>query len=568
MRWQGDHARAHLSLARTHLHLFDLLQVTATNPMSLPNIRDAAIQSQSSFPTRQARDEWMNRAFGDHCRHLHRALWHTRRALALCPLQGKGYLYLAELCFLDGARVASKKAYVDQALRVRPFDGYVLYTAANEAWLAGDPAGWLEYSRQAFHVSDEVKKRLIDDLVGHANAEGLGPMIEFFLKEFQPDVTGLSYLLAAGKKHGKPQQLVGLRRHYAQTAERKAQSRDGAEAARYWLLAQQRHLELRDKTRAFQCAREAYACSPGEYRVRWALASSLIDQHRFAEAQEHLRWCPPAEAQRQDAGEDVPTDPGKASRFRQRRRRAEDAMTLCATGLASVFYGDKSGHATSAIHADVTTSAGGASGTQCENLGVPGHDAVLRCGARGATLPQERNVSTTLARSVSERLDPLGRQSPPLKKIFGNGPATHSAVGKGRLKMHWLPDRAGLDVATIHGHADVFPRGTEFLGVDRDAREPSRRHAGRVLGHEFDARQIAQFATIELEICPTLLHALIEHAELSPSDGGQQIAHAGSCSRFGNARNAVPDRVPGWPEIEPARPSLHRGKRASPRHSR
>ena len=291
LRWQPDHARAQLALARSHLHLFDLLQVAAANPMSLPNVRDAAIQSQSSFPTREARDAWMQRAFGDHCRHLREALWHAKQALSLCPLQGKGYLYLAELCFLDGATASSKRDYIDQALLVRPFDAYVLYTAANEAWMEGDPARWLDHARQAFHREDAFQKRLIDDLIGHAPAPGIPPMAEFIMKEFEPDIAGTSYLLQTCKKRARPEDLVSLRQRCATAAEAAARDADGNAAAKNWLLARQIHVELRDGARALECARRAYEALPGDYHVRRTLAMSLAAEGQFAEAQDHLRWC-------------------------------------------------------------------------------------------------------------------------------------------------------------------------------------------------------------------------------------------------------------------------------------
>lgn len=291
VRWQPDHARAQLSLAQSHLRVFDLLQVTATNPMSLPNIRDAAIQSQSHFPTRQARDEWMHRAFGEHCRHLHLALWHSRRALALCPLQGTGYLYLAELAFLDGAGDSCKKACIQQALRVRPHDAYVLYTAANEAWMAGDPARWLDYARQAFQGDVAFKRRLIDDLIGHTAPEGIEPMAEFIIKEFQPDLTGLSFLLAACKPRATPEQLLPLRRYYAQAAASEARAARGEQAARQWLLASRLYVEMRDGQRALECARGAQASLPSAFETRRALALRLVDQGLLAEAESHLRWC-------------------------------------------------------------------------------------------------------------------------------------------------------------------------------------------------------------------------------------------------------------------------------------
>ncbi len=98
LAWQPTCARAHLELAEAYLRRFALLQASGENPMSLTNIRDAVLQSR--FPSRSAMLEWLGRAVGQHADYLEQALQHTRRAVELCPLLGRGYVYLAELCFL------------------------------------------------------------------------------------------------------------------------------------------------------------------------------------------------------------------------------------------------------------------------------------------------------------------------------------------------------------------------------------------------------------------------------------------------------------------------------------
>ncbi|MGA2799556.1 MAG: O-antigen ligase family protein, partial [Thermoguttaceae bacterium] len=82
--WQPNHSSAHLALTEAHLRLFDVLQANSPNPMTLTNIRDAALDSDFSSP--QALHAWRARAVGEHWVHLDAALRHTRSALSLCPL--------------------------------------------------------------------------------------------------------------------------------------------------------------------------------------------------------------------------------------------------------------------------------------------------------------------------------------------------------------------------------------------------------------------------------------------------------------------------------------------------
>ena len=100
LRRDPDNAQAHLFMASVLLQRFELEQKTAVNPMGLSQICDAALASQ--FPTRESQDAWLDVAVGPPRRYLDAALAHCRHAVRLCPLQGEGYAYLAELSFLDG----------------------------------------------------------------------------------------------------------------------------------------------------------------------------------------------------------------------------------------------------------------------------------------------------------------------------------------------------------------------------------------------------------------------------------------------------------------------------------
>ncbi|HLA84606.1 MAG TPA: O-antigen ligase family protein, partial [Thermoguttaceae bacterium] len=279
VRWYPEHAAAHLSLARCRLHLFDMLQMTSANPMSLPQIRDAVIASQDRFPSPRARDEWMRRALGDHCEHLHHALVHVRTGLRRSPLQAKGYLYLAELCFLDKAASAPKQAYLEQALRVRPYDGDVLETAARETYeaiLSGDLESWLTFARRTVRSETRCKKRLIEDLVNVTPPEGIGPVIEFIVTQLQPDLEGLVFLHGASKPRASAEQLKPLQQFLAQTAERDARRAANREAAPLWRCAAGAYVDLGEPKEAIRCLRGAHASDPGNVDVRYRLGCLLL----------------------------------------------------------------------------------------------------------------------------------------------------------------------------------------------------------------------------------------------------------------------------------------------------
>jgi O-antigen ligase/tetratricopeptide (TPR) repeat protein len=287
--WQPGHSSAHLALAEAHLRLFDKLQANSANPMTLANVRDAALDSQFSSP--ESLRAWLARACGDHWVHLDSALRHTRRALSLCPLQGRAYIYLAKTSFLDGNKSLPKQACITQALRVRPFDDAVVCAAAAEALLAGDTRRWLALSKQAFRCGREYRHELICNLVANTPPEAIQAMIDFIIAQFQPDLESLQSLYVACSKRVGPDLLVPLCQYQALRAEFEARNRKDPEAVGIWLEAQRLHTLLNDGPRALQCARSALECDRNNYRAHYQLALCLMDQGLFAEAESHLHWC-------------------------------------------------------------------------------------------------------------------------------------------------------------------------------------------------------------------------------------------------------------------------------------
>jgi O-antigen ligase/tetratricopeptide (TPR) repeat protein len=287
--WQPGHCSAHLALAEAHLRLFEALQANSANRMTLAGVRDAALDSH--FPSPQALSEWLARACGEHWVHLDAALRHTRCALSLCPLPGRAYVYLAKLGFMECDKNLSKEACIAQSLRVRPYDGVVLCSAAAESLLAGDAGRWLALSKQAFRCGRGYQRELIRNLAANTTSEAMPTMIDFIITQFQPDLEGLQLLYAACSKRLPPEALISLCRHQALQAEFEAGNRIGVEAVGRWLEAQRLHAQLNDGPRALECARRALQCDGNNYRAHYQLALCLMDQRLFAEAESQLRWC-------------------------------------------------------------------------------------------------------------------------------------------------------------------------------------------------------------------------------------------------------------------------------------
>lgn len=286
---QPDRARAHLRLAQSYVRLFELIQMDKENPMRVGDVRDAALRSR--FPSREALDDWLRRAVGDHARFLDLALQHARRAVALCPMQGNAYLYLAELSFLENAAEPWKKACVEQALCVRPYDGDVLETAAAEAIAAGDYDHWVELVSRLLQCGRYYQRRWIERLVGNTATEALPDLFQAFVRTVQPDVECLRILVASAQARAQPEQLVWLRHYYAERAAEAAQRDVGEAATAWWNEACKNFAITGDMDRALQCAENAAVADPQNFDARWALGTLLLAEGRANEAETHLRWC-------------------------------------------------------------------------------------------------------------------------------------------------------------------------------------------------------------------------------------------------------------------------------------
>jgi len=249
----------------------------------LSQIRDAAISSH--FASRAELDAWLTRAIGETRHYLDGALWHTRRGLSLCPLQGEGYIYLAELCFLQGASPKVKPAYVAQALKVRPYNGKVLFAAGNEAALSGDLQKAVTYWKQSFKSGPEEQVELINLLASNRVPPA------FLLQNFEPDLPALRLMEAKYIELRQPGELQQVLGYLVRAAEKQLAQANEDQAVYLCLELHQAYRSLNNPAAALECVRRAAAIRPNDYEVRFALGVSLVEQRKFEEAETHLDWC-------------------------------------------------------------------------------------------------------------------------------------------------------------------------------------------------------------------------------------------------------------------------------------
>jgi len=282
LRHDPDNARANLRLASLYTQLFDVVQQASGNAMGLSQIRDAAIASQ--FNDRQQQDEWLARAVGDNRRHLDKAAHHARRAVALCPLQGKGYVLSADLAFLNLPEVDVRPDFIAQAIQVRPYSGHVLFAAGKEAVLSGDLKQALEFWRRAFQRGIKFQNAIINTL---------GPQLPaaFFIDNFNMDREGTRLLYQYYQQTGALDESQVAAALFASKTVESAAKISGPPAADLWTTAHSLYLFLGDPLQALEAAEQAVTQSPNDWELRRNWALRLVDTQRYDQAIAQLKWC-------------------------------------------------------------------------------------------------------------------------------------------------------------------------------------------------------------------------------------------------------------------------------------
>jgi O-antigen ligase/tetratricopeptide (TPR) repeat protein len=286
VKYNSTHVLAHIRLAAARLQWFELLQQDSSLPMPLAAVRDAAIQSQ--FASRAQLNQWLERAVGPHCQQLEQARMDVRQALSLCPLYGEAYLYLGDLCFLEGTNSAAKSQYLAQALAVRPYDGEVQFEAGKECFLQGQSDQAIEHWRLAYHSGEEYKARLIELFTNEL--AGQVP-ISFFLEHFQPDLDGLRQLRAHYRNLPPSEERKVLWQYSADEIVKQAASQQRPEASAMWLDAEPLYHDLGDTSNRLKCVSRALAANAGNYSAHCAAVNCYYDQNDFDHADVQVKWC-------------------------------------------------------------------------------------------------------------------------------------------------------------------------------------------------------------------------------------------------------------------------------------
>jgi len=275
-------SRANLRLAGKYLQLFNTRQNAAENSMSIDQIRDAAIASQ--FSSGSELRQWLQRAFGKNSELLYRAYYHTQKSLRLCPLQGEGYLYLANLCFLNGHDGEATNAYVAQSIKVRPYDGKVLFEAGRQALLLGEVTEALHLWKQVFLDRGPHQLQTIRLLAGNFPASA-------FLEHFRPDWHVLPYVWQWYNQVGSEADRRSIVDYAELAAVRESSQYPASQMVSIWRSLARMQQALNRQQQALNSYTHAFELAPSEYRIRREFGHALLVTQHYRLAEHHLRWC-------------------------------------------------------------------------------------------------------------------------------------------------------------------------------------------------------------------------------------------------------------------------------------
>ena len=263
---------------------FERRRLASDNRMDVTQISDAAMSSDFQSP--QAFDTWLHRAFGADMKLLTFAQRHARRTVELCPLQGEGYVYLADLCFLNQAPRAAIAAFVDQGLRVRPYDRNVLYRAGRQELLSGRHDAAIEFWSRCFNTPGPHQQQIVFRLVYS------GMPARMLLNKLEPEWQTLREVWDQYCRSGTPQDLIDVLSYASEMAPLEiANEQSPVRPAYVWYRLASMNADVGRVDESLGCLERADECDPVQYAIRFALGKTLIAVGRLPEAEPHVRWC-------------------------------------------------------------------------------------------------------------------------------------------------------------------------------------------------------------------------------------------------------------------------------------
>ena len=276
-----DHPRAWAELALARMDHFGLSRRLAGRSTGVMDLRLAA--DRSRFATPAELRAWVRRAAGSDYANLELAFQDALQAVRIAPLSGDAWCVLGNLAFLQ-TRPELSTACVAQAMRVRPASSLVLFEAANQALIDGDPERADALWRESFAADTRQRGRIIALLLPRISSAEACRLLE-------PDLDGLRAIDAAWARRESQTELIDLRTLRLQAVLERSNASEPSAKCRLLIEAAGLHRGLGQAAEARANLEAAIGAEPASYQAHRALADAALAAEDWKTAQRELEWC-------------------------------------------------------------------------------------------------------------------------------------------------------------------------------------------------------------------------------------------------------------------------------------
>lgn len=278
-----EHPRAWAELAIVRCERFDMARSVAGESIMLDDIRQTAIHG--GFPDRAAFDGWLQSVAGDALDDLNLAYDSAKRAVMNAPCAGDAWCVLGRLSFLESLDPELPRRCIEQALRVQPHEGIVLFAAAWQATLDG--AGDLATARwqKLFALSPSLRNTVANLLLPRITADEAVAMLA-------PDLAGLRAIDTAWSRQASPEQMRPVREQRL-AAVLVAADREKQPALQAALLREAAAVQraIGDHEGMMATLQAAIVAQPSDYHTHLAVADLALQRGDYEVAARELDWC-------------------------------------------------------------------------------------------------------------------------------------------------------------------------------------------------------------------------------------------------------------------------------------
>ncbi len=278
----AHHETAWLRLAAMELRRFELGQLEAENVLNLAELRAALYQAgfRSSYEARQ----WLKRAIGPNLRHVQRATAAALNATRLCPWLGEAYVYLAEVAFWLDPNPERRNDLLDQAARLRPYNGEVLFALGLEHFESQRYREAVELWNRMFRSNDALRSKLVEQLAGKLPTQ-------LFVEAFLPDSESVWEWFERCRQLGATEDAQNAAIHFIALENNRSPEPSLARDAQRWWQVAEAYQYLNRPAESIGALERAVERDPEKLAWRASLAHRLAELGHWEKALEHLRYC-------------------------------------------------------------------------------------------------------------------------------------------------------------------------------------------------------------------------------------------------------------------------------------